>query len=133
MLVAVICSAAGTLVCGGSRVYVPALALLDYTLLCWRPFVRRACMGIPLGRLAPAGSSRFRLLCALCVFPCCALCFRALVPFLLSHTLHVSWHLRSMPAGDVRACSLVGDGAVVVLFPSCVARHGSLSTLASVA
>ena len=75
----------------------------------------------------------FVVWCAFCDFPCCALCFGTLVPLLLSHTLLVSWRPRPMRAGDVRVCSLGDGGAVVVLFPSCVARHGSLSTLGSVA
>ena len=71
---AVICSAAGTLVCGGSLVSLPAVALLDYTLLCLRRFVRRACMGIPLGRSAPVGSSLLRVFCGVV----CLLCFSVL-------------------------------------------------------
>ena len=63
VLVAVICSAVGTLVCGGSLVPLPSLAPLDYTLLCLRRFIQRACMGIPLGRLAPAGALACVLWC----------------------------------------------------------------------
>ena len=61
LVLAAISWSAGTLVCGCSLVSLPALALLDYTLLCLRRLIRHACTGIPLDRWAPVGSWLLRV------------------------------------------------------------------------
>ena len=101
VFVAVICSAAGTLVFGRLLVSLPAYALLDYTLLCSRRFILRACMGIPLCRLAPAGSSLLPVFCGLV----CLLCLSVLCSVFRGRRPLVAFtHLACLMASASYAC-----------------------------
>ena len=90
MLVAVVCSVAGTSPC----FYLVVLAAAHTAC---------ACMGVPCGRLAPAGTLACVSWCGVpfFVFPCVALCLGGLSPLMLSHTLLVSWRPRPMRAGII--------------------------------
>ena len=89
VLVAVVCLVAGTSPC----LYLVVFAAAH---------TGGACMGIPRGRLAPAGTLACVSWCGVpfSVFPCGALCLGGLFPLMLSHTLLVSWRPRPMRTGD---------------------------------
>ena len=106
VLVAVVCSVAGTSPC----LYLVVLAAA---------LTACACMGIPRGRLAPAGTLACVSWCGVPfpVFPCGALRLGGLFPLMLSHTLTllVSWRPLPMRAGDVSGPALL----LVVVQPLC--------------
>ena len=114
--------------CGGSLVSLPALALSDYTLLCLRQFVRHACMAYLLAAWCPWAHRScvcFVVLCAFCVFLCCALCFGGpRPPVAFTHisclTAVVSYSCRKPACGGGRAVLFV---TVQSLW--CYASHAS--------